>query len=226
MPRTPPRHRTAAAAPATRAGRLAALRRHQARLRRCRRCPEMTGPPVVGTPVLSPVLLVGQAPGSREIELRRPFAWTAGKTLFRWFEGIGLDEATFRARVYMAAVCRCFPGKAPKGGDRVPSETEIASCAPWLEAEIALLRPRLVIPAGRLAIARFLDHRSLAEVVGRRHRVRLDNRTVDVIPLPHPSGASVWHRTEPGRSLLARALALIAAHPAWQAILRRPPPLG
>ena len=184
----------------------------------------MTGPPVVGAPVLSPVLLVGQAPGSREIELRRPFAWTAGKTLFRWFEGIGLDEEAFRARVYMAAVCRCFPGKAPKGGDRVPGEAEVASCAPWLEAEIALLRPRLVIPTGRLAIARFLEHRALAEVVGRVHPVRLGRRSVDVIPLPHPSGASVWHRTEPGRSLLERALALIAAHPAWRAILRRPPP--
>ncbi len=222
-------HPTAAAArgagaPRTVAERLAALAQHQARLRRCRRCPDMTGPPVVGAPVLSPVLLVGQAPGSREIELRRPFAWTAGKTLFRWFEGIGLDEEAFRARVYMAAVCRCFPGKAPKGGDRVPSEAEVASCAPWLEAEIALLRPRLVIPTGRLAIARFLDHRALAEVVGRVHPVRLGRRSVDVIPLPHPSGASVWHRTEPGRTLLERALALIAAHPAWRAILHRPPP--
>ncbi len=217
---------SAPAAPRTVAERLAALARHQARLRRCRRCPDMTGPPVVGAPVLSPVLLVGQAPGSREIELRRPFAWTAGKTLFRWFETIGLDEETFRARVYMAAVCRCFPGKAPKGGDRVPSESEVARCAPWLEAEIALLRPRLVIPTGRLAIARFLDHRALAEVVGRVHPVRIGRRTVDVVPLPHPSGASVWHRTEPGRSLLERALALIAAHPAWRAILRRPPPRG
>ncbi len=71
----------------------------------------------------------------------RPFGWTAGKTLFKWFEGIGLDETAFRQRVYMAAVCRCFPGKQAQGGDRVPSTEEVANCSRWLTAEIRLLRP-------------------------------------------------------------------------------------
>jgi uracil-DNA glycosylase family 4 len=131
-----------------RAQRLGALSAHHAELRRCRDCPRMTGPPVHGEAVLSPVLLLGQAPGTREIEQGRPFCWTAGKTLFGWFGGIGLAEQGFRQRVYMSAVCRCFP-----------------------------------------------------------------------VPLPHPSGASAWFKTEPGLSLLPRALELIGAHPAWQAIV-------
>lgn len=179
----------------------------------------MHGPPVVGQPVASPVLLVGQAPGDREIELQRPFAWTAGKTLFKWTAGIGLDERQFRERVYMAAVCRCFPGKNPKGGDRVPSPEEVANCAPWLEAEVKLLRPRLIIPTGKLAIGRFVEFDKLAEVVGRKLRLETDEYRTDLIALPHPSGASTWHRTEPGKTLLAKALGLIKRHPAWKSLL-------
>lgn len=198
---------------------LQTLRRHQARLRRCTRCPSMTGPPVTGAPALSPVFLIGQAPGNREIQVHRPFAWTAGKTLFGWFESIGLDEQAFRERVYMAAVCRCFPGKNPGGGDRVPSRDEIANCAPWMAAELRLLAPQLILPTGKLAIGQWLPVRSLAEVVGKCHRVQHGGGEADLIPLPHPSGASTWHRTEPGRSLLRKSLELIAAHPAWRSLL-------
>ena len=69
----------------------------------------------------------------------------------------------------MAAVCRCFPGKNPKGGDRVPSEVEIANCAPWLERELEICRPELIIPVGKLAIARFLPEAPLSETIGRVH---------------------------------------------------------
>lgn len=178
----------------------------------------MTPPVIVGMPIQSPVLLVGQAPGEREGALGRPFAWTAGKTLFKWFAQIGMPEGRFRARAYMAAVCRCFPGKHPGGGDRVPNRAEIANCRPWLDAELALLRPDLIIPVGRLAIAQFLKLDRLADVVGVGFEVSMGGRTHDVVPLPHPSGASTWHRTEPGLSRLAAALDLIATHPAWQRI--------
>jgi len=197
---------------------LKGVRTHQHRLRKCTRCPAMTGPPVIGEPVVSPVLLLGQAPGSREIVEDRPFAWTAGRTLFEWFESIGLPESGFRRRVYMAAVCRCYPGKRPSGGDRVPARDEIANCAPWLEAELDLLRPRLILAAGRLAIGRLLPPARLDQLVGRLHPVTRGDLTLDVAPLPHPSGASPWHRTEPGRTLLTRALARIARHPAWREI--------
>jgi uracil-DNA glycosylase len=175
----------------------------------------MHRPVVVGRPVAGCIVLVGQAPGDKEPKLGRPFAWTAGRTLFRWFEAaLGWTEDETRDRIYFAAVCRCFPGKLPRGGDRVPDDDEIANCARWLEREFTLLEPRLVLPVGKLAITQFLGVRPLAEVIGRSFRVSRQGREVDVVPLPHPSGASPWHRMEPGRTLLRQALALVAAHPA------------
>src|SRR4029079_12629321 len=95
---------------------------HVDQLRQCTLCPAMNKPVVSGGPVVSKVMLVGQAPGDKEPIMGRPFAWTAGKTLFRWFEeSAGLNETKFRNGVYMAAVCRCFPGKKETGGDRVPA---------------------------------------------------------------------------------------------------------
>ena len=201
---------------------------HVRELLRCTTCPQMHRPPVSGGAVMSKVLLVGQAPGDKEPVLGRPFAWTAGRTLFRWFEeNCGMDEAAFRASIYMAAVCRCFPGKKATGGDRVPSRGEIANCAVWLEAEFGLLNPQLVIPVGKLAITQFIPCPSLVEVIGTVQRVRRAGRAIDVIPLPHPSGASPWPRMEPGKTLLGRAMRLIAAHPALVAAKKRAPrPVG
>jgi len=181
----------------------------------------MTGPVVTGKPIASPVMLIGQAPGDREGPAGRPFAWTAGKTLFKWFSSIGLVEDEFRDRVYMAAVCRCFPGKQPKGGDRVPSRVEIASCESWLRQEFALLHPRLVIPVGKLAIERLMPVRRLDEVIGFAHPLQVYGSAATVVPLPHPSGASTWHRTQPGKALLEQALQLIRAQPAWKEICGR-----
>ena len=156
---------------------------------------------------MSKVLLVGQAPGDKEPKLGRPFAWTAGKTLFRWFqESCGLDEAAFRSAIYMAAVCRCFPGKKTTGGDRVPSREEIANCTGWLEAEFQILRPALVVPVGKLAIEQFVACPSLVDVIGTQMRIRFAEQLTDLIPLPHPSGASPWPRMEPGKTLLRDAL--------------------
>jgi uracil-DNA glycosylase len=195
----------------------ALLDRHVAALRRCRRCPRMNPPVVSGGAVVSRVLLVGQAPGDKEPVLGRPFAWTAGKKLFRWFnEQAGVDEATFRARVYMAAVCRCFPGKKSTGGDRVPDPGEIANCSGWLKAEMDLLRPGLVIAVGRLAITQFMPCEKLDTVIGQSFAATFGGHTFDLVPLPHPSGASPWPYQLPGRVLLPRALALIASHPAWR----------
>jgi len=100
------------------------LHRHVTALLKCRRCPRMKSTPVSGGPIVSEVILVGQAPGPREPVLQRPFAHTAGQTLFRWLEqSCGLTEAKVRSTVYFAAVCRCFPGKNSGGGDRVPALT-------------------------------------------------------------------------------------------------------
>jgi uracil-DNA glycosylase len=194
---------------------LAEIERHLSALRACDRCPRMHKPVVVGRAVASRILLVGQAPGDKEPVLGRPFAWTAGRTLFNWFATTpGWTEDEVRNRIYFAAVCRCFPGKRAGGGDRVPSPDEITNCSQWLEREFALLRPELVLPVGKLAISQFLPPTALNDVVGKSFRITYRGHAVDCIPLPHPSGASPWHRMEPGRSLLQQAFALIGAHPA------------
>lgn len=175
----------------------------------------MVPPPVVGLASRSRVILVGQAPGDKEPKFGRPFAWTAGKTLFKWFNGaLGWSEDEVRQRFYFAAVCRCFPGKRPEGGDRVPAPDEIANCSAWLEREFELLEPQLILPVGKLAISQFLPAAPLNDVIGQSFRVTYRGHEADCIPLPHPSGASPWHRMEPGRTLLQGALARIAAHPA------------
>jgi uracil-DNA glycosylase len=177
----------------------------------------MHKPVVVGRPVMSRVLLVGQAPGDKEPKLGRPFAWTAGKTLFKWFyEALGWTEDETRDRVYFAAVCRCFPGKKETGGDRVPGDDEIANCSRWLAAEVELLKPTLVLPVGKLAITQFMPPAPLNDIIGRKFQIEYCGHAMDCIPLPHPSGASPWHRMEPGKTLLRRALGLVAKHESVQ----------
>ncbi len=189
---------------------------HQDQLSRCHLCPEMIQPVIIGQAVMSEILLIGQAPGDKEGNLGRPFAWTAGKTLFKWFESIGITEHAFRKQVYMSAVCRCFPGKNPKGGDRVPSKDEIAICSQWINKEIELLRPKLILPIGKLAISQYLEVNKLVDVIGKQFNSTVNGFDVDIIPLPHPSGASTWHRMLPGKELLEKALVLLSQHKSWQ----------
>jgi uracil-DNA glycosylase len=191
---------------------------HIAAVHACRTCPGVQPPPVLGAVPGAGVYLMGQAPGPKEMKEGRPFVFTAGTTLFRWFASIGVPEEEFRARVYMAAVIRCFPGKlASKQGDRKPAREEIANCRPHQEAELRLLRPGLVLPVGKLAIEQFLPPSPLDEVVGRTFTLTREGHAFDAIPLPHPSGLSRWIQTPEGKARIRRALALIQRHAAWVA---------
>jgi uracil-DNA glycosylase len=182
---------------------------HRDALGACRRCghedPHVL--PIISEARRPRVILVGQAPGKSEVEDRRAFAGRAGRTLFRWLDRAGLDEPTFRREVYIAAMTRCYPGPSASGrGDRVPSLEEQTHCGPWLEAELDLIRPALIIPVGRLAIDRFLESEPLDRLVGRVHEARVGGRRVTLGPLPHPSGASSWVNLPANRVLLERAL--------------------
>ncbi len=126
-----------------------------------------------------------------------------------------------RARIYIAAIVRCFPGKTSSGGDRVPSPEEIRASRPFIERELAALQPRLVIPVGRLAIAEVLGQQPIAAVVGRKVRAHFHRQELDVICLPHPSGASTWFKLEPGKTLLERALRILARHPEIRSVFPR-----
>lgn len=111
----------------------------------------------------------------------------------------------FRRLTYIAALMRCFPGRNRHNtGDLPPPRRGIANCAHWIEEELALLRPKVIIPVGQLAITRFLGPGSLEERVGRSF-----GDTALIIPLPHPSGQSRWLNPPANRERLEKALALI-----------------
>jgi len=179
----------------------------------CRRCAD-AGYFIGSTPISTvnagaTFMTIGQAPGRHEAEVSHaPFSGPAGRRLFRWLAQAGFDEAEFRATQAMVAITRCYPGPHPAGrGDRVPTRAEQALCAPWLEAELALIQPRVLIPIGGLAIGRFLGtDRAMTDLIG--ERFERDGRII--VPLPHPSGASQWFNMAENKERLARALEILA----------------
>jgi uracil-DNA glycosylase len=181
-------------------------------LNACRRC-AAAGYFVGSTPIFSGrqgavFMIVGQAPGRHEAEMTHlPFSGPAGRRLFRWLGQAGFDEAEFRATQAMTAITKCYPGPHPAGrGDRVASRKEQDLCGAWLECEIALIAPQVLIPIGGLAISRFLGKgRPMTSLIG--ERFERDGRIL--VPLPHPSGASQWFNALENRERLQRALAFL-----------------
>jgi len=190
----------------------AQLESHRDALAGCRRCRLGRGIRPITSPAVNPrAMLVGQAPGKVEAGGGVAFAGRAGKTLFGWLERIGIDEPTARRTIYIAAVTRCFPGAHPSGrGDRVPSRTEQERCSDWLDAELRIIQPALLIPVGRLAIERFLPALPLVDLIGTKRMVEHAGGSSVVIPLPHPSGASSWIYQSSNRLLVDKAVDLIA----------------
>jgi len=116
------------------------------------------------------------------------------------------SESEFRRLAYIAALMRCFPGRNAAGnGDRPPPGKGIRNCASWLEAELRLLKPRVVILVGQMAIRRALGPGPLEERVGRTFG---DDPVY--VPLPHPSGQSRWLNEPANRARLDRALATLS----------------
>ena len=184
-----------------------ALLRVHARVRACTKCVGAgylpSAFPIVAGNASDRVMIIGQAPGAIELTTGLPFSGRAGAELRRWLAVAGIDEAHLP---YRTAITKCFPGKAASGaGDRRPSPAEVLLCTPWLEAELALVRPRVVLLVGTLAIERFWGKVPLSEVVGKS---RVDGDRV-LIPLPHPSGASRWLNDPENRKRLVRALGVV-----------------
>jgi uracil-DNA glycosylase len=148
-------------------------------------------------------MIVGQAPGVVEGEERRPWRGRAGHTLRAWLD---LDEGEFYGTFYCVSVTRCYPGKHPSGrGDRPATPEEIALCRFWLDWELRLLRPVLIVPVGGLAVKRLLGVPRLDDCIGSRFGLG----EAVAVPLPHPSGASAWLNSAPNRQRLGAALELL-----------------
>ena len=191
------------------------LERLHERILSCRACEDAgyieRAAPVVAGQLSNRIMLIGQAPGITELEVRRPFAGRAGKELFRWLASVDITEREFRQQVYMTAITKCYPGRVAGGsGDRRPSGREITLCRPFLEAQLKTVRPRAMLLVGGLAIDRFFPKRPLSELIGRRFELK----GVATIPLPHPSGASRWLNAAENRALLSQALCHVRAE--WE----------
>lgn len=175
----------------------------------CRACAE-AGYRLESLPVVSGfegqrAYMLGQAPGVVEGQERRPWRGRAGQTLRTW---LGMTEDEFYATFYCASVTRCYPGRgAPGQGDRTPTPREQDLCSFWREWELRLLRPKLIVPVGGMAIRRLLGIADLASCIG--SRLEIDDAVA--VPLPHPSGVSRWLNEPAHRARVQLAVELIHA---------------
>lgn len=165
----------------------------QARIRACRLCQDAgyiaEARPTVSGRASDPVRIIGQAPGALTHARGYPFAGPSGPMLDTWLQRAGFPPGFLRVGCYLASLTRCFPGSSRSGsGDRPPSPAERRLCRPFLDEELALLRPRLVWLVGKLAIAAFMGPSRLDDVVG----ATFERDGAVWVPLPHPSGVSRW----------------------------------
>ena len=122
------------------------------------------------------IMIVGEAPGANEDKEGRPFVGRAGKLLDELLAEAGLE----REQVYITNVVKARPP-----GNRDPRADEVAHHMPWLEAQLAIIQPRLVVPLGRHALAHFTDGAKISEV----HGTEITERGRTLFPLYHPAAA-------------------------------------
>ena len=187
------------------------------RIRACRKChaesflDERESVPIARDPEpdapVPRILLVGQAPGLRATNENKPFAGLAGDKLRAWFEMGGIPREDFWRKIHFSAVTKCYPGRLPGArGDRVPTPREQELCRPWLDAQLDIIQPQVVLLVGLLAIQTFLGRvGSLTAVVG----TGVVKDGVRYLPLPHPSGVSRWLNEPDNVKAVERALAIL-----------------
>jgi uracil-DNA glycosylase family 4 len=164
-------------------------------------------------------MLIGQAPGRREIETGLPFAADAGKRRVGWLSQAGITVHDFRERWYVTSVGKCYPGRRDGASvDLPPSRAEIRQWSPYLDDEVRLVSPRLLVLVGGVAHRyAFGEQARLEALVGRELYSEPAPRAA-VVALPHPSGASTW-MNDPGHVELWRAsIDRVAA--AWSTLVR------
>ena len=125
-------------------------------------------------PDAAELLFIGEGPGFHEDRQGRPFVGPAGNFLEELLQSIGMT----RDQVYIANMVKCRP---PDNRDPVPSE--IAACSKYLDRQIELLDPLLIVTLGRFSTARFIPGQSISRVRGRLRRVNGRH----VFPIMHPA---------------------------------------
>jgi uracil-DNA glycosylase len=193
--------------------RIAVLELLHQRIRSCRLCQEQgylpIAHPIVSGRISDRLFVIGQAPGHRSVAQDRPFSGPGGRILQRWLEQAGFPPGYLHEHTYLSSLTRCDPGRNPRGGgDRRPSPQEIALCRPFLEAELRLVQPKVVLLVGTMAIEAFLVKTKLEDVIGTcTYR---EHEDMFFLPLPHPSGVSRWLNDPEHQKLLRQALSILA----------------
>jgi len=151
---------------ALRSARLALIEEHQRQLAACARCPDMGKPVVMGRAVVSPVVLVGQAPGDKEPLMGKPFAWTAGRNLFKWFGSLGVDDAVHPGLI----------GRTPGDGhrerdvlDRVERRHEVVGLEDEAHVVAAQLGEVAIVQTAQVGVAH--EHLAAGDAVQPGHAV-------------------------------------------------------
>jgi uracil-DNA glycosylase family 4 len=188
-----------------------AIRALQQRILSCRLCedhgyiPEAR--PLVGGHPGDRVMVIGQAPGHRSVAKGRSFSGPGGTFLQQWLEQAGFPPGYLHSHTYLSSLTRCDPGRNPRGdGDRRPSPAEMALCRPFLDTELQLLQPRVVLLVGTMAIEALCGKVKLEEVIGTYQ----EREGILFLPLPHPSGVSRWLNDPAHLKLHQRALEILA----------------
>ncbi|HLZ62524.1 MAG TPA: uracil-DNA glycosylase family protein [Ktedonosporobacter sp.] len=182
----------------------------QQRILACRLCQEQgyiaVAHPIVSGRASDRIFVIGQAPGHRSITNNKPFSGPGGRILQRWLEVAGFPPGYLHEHTYLSSLTRCDPGKNPAGnGDRRPSAPEIALCRPYLEEELQLVHPKVVLLVGTMAIEAIFGKVKLEEVIGTYQ----ERDGMFFLPLPHPSGVSRWLNDPTHQQLCQQALALL-----------------
>ncbi len=126
------------------------------------------------------ILFIGEAAGRNEALLRRPFVGLAGKLVDKQLDAIGIP----RKEVYISNVVKCRPPD-----NRDPEPAEIAAFAPYLDKEIEVLDPKLIITLGRFSMAKFIPDVKISMIHGRLHKVKFQGKIRFVLPFYHPAAA-------------------------------------
>ena len=195
--------------------RAEALRVLHQRILNCRLCEEHgyipVARPLVHGHASDRVMVIGQAPGHRSVAKGRSFSGPGGSILQKWLEQAGFPRGYLHEHTYLSSLTRCDPGRNPRGdGDRRPSPQEVALCRPFLEAELELFQPKVVLLVGAMAIEAYFGKAKLEDVIGTFQ----ERDGMMFLPLPHPSGVSRWLNDAEHLKLLQRALDILAG---WRA---------
>ena len=190
---------------------VAELNQLQQRIRSCRLCQEHgyleTAHPIVSGRANDRIFIIGQAAGHRSVAQDRPFSGPAGLILQKWLEQAGFPPGYLHEHTYLSSLTRCDPGKSARGnGDRKPSPAEMALCRPYLDAELRIVCPKVVLLVGSMAIDTFMGKSRLEDVIG----TYVEKDGILFLPLPHPSGVSRWLNDPAHKQLHQQALAILA----------------